>query len=234
MSDNTNWNPFEGEPTGSEGKTRFGMLAIIAHRVELASGASYTVPGLTLKGEPFLFKGKQLTPDGKNTHVILTLEQHDSKGVAYTSFTDFMYWKNDGACKITLPTLKARFGEKLAGLYGKRVPVQIEEIEYQDRDYTRRAWKLVKVFVTPEDCARAEKDFFSRHANGNGNSSPGSAPSVVGAFAQHPNELDGFASLPAQLAKAGVQGEAAVKWIVENYQVTPKVATDYLASHAKA
>jgi len=234
MSEN-NWNPFEGEPTGGEGKTRFGLLALIANKVELVGGASYTVPGLTLKGEPFAFKGKQLTPDGKNTHVILTLEQHDSKGEKYMAFQDFMYWKNDAGCKITLPTLKARFGEKLTGLYGKRVPVQIEEIEYQDRDYTRRAWKVVNVFVTPEDCVRAEAAFFKRE-NGNSASSPVSQPSAVGA-SSGASPLALFAtSLATNIAKWRAEGNddaALVPLIAVNYDVTPKVAQEYVASLAK-
>lgn len=235
MSDN--W-IFDAPPEAGrgEGKTRFGSLGIIASRVNLVTGdPGYTVPGLNAKGEPFHFAGKQLDPNGKSSHIILTLDQANKDGQQYTAFQHFMYWESDPDCKITFPTLKAHFGEKLEKLKGTKVNVQVDEVTYTEKNFTHYAWKVVKVFDSLQARDAAEADFFKRSANGSGNSSPVSAPSAASSGVSSGNELAPYQSaLVKNVAKwrAEGNGEDALKaLIVENFQVTPKSAQEWLAAH---
>lgn len=171
MSDN----PFETPPESTGAKMGFGDLQINVNRVELEKGASYTIPGLTNKdGELFPFKGKKLTPDGSNRHVILKIIKRKKDGELYTIFSHFMYWTKDVQCKISYPALQKVFGEKLTdGLTWKNnkssiVPIQYEEVEFTEEGRTSpgRAFKVVKVFKSQAEREAAETQHFARFQSG--------------------------------------------------------------------
>lgn len=181
MSDN----PFETPPESTGAKMGFGDLQVIVNRVKLEKGASYTIPGLTNKdGELFPFKGKKLTPDGTNRHVILKIIKRKKDGELYTVFSHFMYWAKDVQCKISYPALQKVFGEKLTdGLTWKSgkssiVPIQYEEVEFEEAGRTSpgRAFKVVKVFKSQAEREQAETQHFARFQSGEAGANASTGP----------------------------------------------------------
>lgn len=181
-------NPFESGPA-EQAKKRFGTLAVIANHVELVTGAGYSVPGLVNKdGESWTFRGKQLKPDARNLHVILTLESTRKDGGAYTAFIDFMYWQSDPVFKATFTALTEQFGEHLEGLHGKKRDVMLQEVTVNDRGYEKVAWQVQRVFKDRAEREVAEREYFAKFSNDTA-STDGAIPADVVAFAKQVADL---------------------------------------------
>lgn len=239
MSDNTNNDPFDlGEPQGATGKHRFGELMLIVNKVKYVKGASYTVNGLTNKdGEPIAFRGKELSsaPDALR-HIVLVLECEKQDGEKYNTFAHFMNNKKEDEYKATMPTLVKHFGEKLAGLSGKKVSVEIEEVEFPNGDYAaKRAWKVVKVFANSAERKAASEAYFSAFrsggdANGEADLQNAQATEAKGPGAWSAEDWRGIASdvkasyakaLAAQTGPEQLKARKALDVVAKEYEVTP-------------
>lgn len=169
-------NPFETPATESEGRMSFGTLRIFTNKVNLVKGASYVVNALGIDPDPnsplncltdkngnlWELRGKQLASNGMHTHVLVVITQRASDERLYNNFRDFMYWQADVCQRVTMPSLKQHFGDKLQQIWGKSAEVQAEIVEIEDGGYTRQAFKILKVFDSPEARQKAEEAFFSQ------------------------------------------------------------------------
>jgi hypothetical protein len=169
-------NPFEDGPAQSEGKMAFGTLRVFTNKVNLVKGAEYIVDDLGIdpdsnsslnrltdkNGNFWTFRGKQKVSNGQHTHVIPVITRKASNGHLYNDFRDFMYWQNDVCQRVTIPSLQAHFGPKLAGIWGKSAEVQAEVVEVEDGEYKRQAFKIVKVFKDRAEREAAEQAFFAQ------------------------------------------------------------------------
>lgn len=173
-------NPFVHPPAEQEGKMAFGTLRVYTNKVNLTKGAEYIMDSLGIDPDPdsslnrltdksgnfWAFRGKQKAPNGTHTHVIPVITRRASDGRLYNDFRDFLYWQNDVCQRVTIPSMKQHFGQKLEGIFGKSAEVQAEVIEIEDGDYTRQAFKILKVFKTKEEREAAETAFFSQFQQG--------------------------------------------------------------------
>lgn len=169
-------NPFEDGPAQSEGKMAFGTLRLFTEKVNLVKGAEYIMDDLGIDPDPssplnrltdksgnfWAFRGKQKDSHGAYTHVIPVITRRASDGRLYNDFRDFMYWQNDVCQRVTIPSLQQFFGPKLKGVFDKSAEVQAEIVEIQDGQYTRQAFKVVKVFKDQAEREAAETAFFSQ------------------------------------------------------------------------
>jgi len=157
-------NPFDAPaPEGGQQKFYFGRLRIVTNKVNLVKGASYVEPGLTGKnGEPWEFRGKMKVDDGQHTHVIPIIQARNSSGQDYNAFRDFMYWGSDPVYRVTFPSLKEHFGEKLEGIWGKSAFVQAEVVDVDDNGYSKQAFQIVKVFKDRQEMEAAETAHFAQ------------------------------------------------------------------------
>lgn len=163
------YNPFAVEPEGGSGKTMFGLYQIVTKTVRLETGASWSDPRYTTKdGAVWAFKGKKPDKTSKNVHVVQDLTCIAKDEHEYVVFADWMYWKNDKQCAAVLPSHKTVFGDKLDGIFGKKVYVQAEMIEIVDGEYTRRALKIVKTFKTKAAMEAEREAFFAKFGEANG------------------------------------------------------------------
>lgn len=159
-------NPFSEPAQGGSAKMVFGTYKLTVNGVDLVSGyAGYTDPRyLDKDGNAWNFKGKQLNPKSKNFHIVqdLTLERKD--GTEYVAFRDWMYWEKDVCYKAAYPSHKKLFGDDLAGIFGKTAEVQAEEVEVDDKGYSRKCYKIVKVFKNKAERQKAREAYFSQFA----------------------------------------------------------------------
>lgn len=175
MSSSTN--PFDQPAAPSEPRKTFGTLRILTKKVNLLKGASYIVDDLGIDPDPSShlnkltdqngnlkeFRGKQVTPSGMHTHVIVILTQQNKDGQSYNACRDFMYWDKDVCQRVTIPSLQTFFGSKLKGItQNKSAEVQAEIVEIPDGEYTRQAYKITKVFKTQAEREAVETAFFAQ------------------------------------------------------------------------
>lgn len=171
----SNQNPFD-KPAAPSITTHFGTLRVITNQVELKKGASYIIDALGIdpdpdsqlnkitddKGNLKEFRGKQLSPGGRNTHVIVIITTRNKDGLLYNACRDFMYWGKDVCQRMTIPSLQAHFGHKLGGIFNKSAEVHAEAVEIEDRGYFPQAFRIVKVFKTQAEREVAEQAHFSQ------------------------------------------------------------------------
>jgi len=170
-------NPFDQPAAPSKGRMMFGPLRIVTNKVDLERGALYIVDALGIDPDPNSplnritdesgnlreFKGKRLTPSGQHTHVIVVITTRSKDGQLYNACRDFLYWDRDKSQKVTMPSLRAFFGRLLEGVTnGKSAEVQAEIVEIPDKQWTRQAFKVVKVFKDQAEREAAETAFFSQ------------------------------------------------------------------------
>ena len=170
-------NPFDQPAAPSKGRMMFGPLRIVTNKVDLEKGALYIVDALGIDPDPNSplnritdesgnlreFKGKRLTPSGQHTHVIVVITTRSKDGQLYNACRDFLYWDRDKSQKVTMPSLRAFFGRLLEGVTnGKSAEVQAEIVEIPDKQWTRQAFKVVKVFKDQAEREAAETAFFSQ------------------------------------------------------------------------
>lgn len=159
----TEKNPFREPAPKARGKSYFGRLEIQTHSVELESGASYVVPGITYPdGNLREFRGKKKKDDGsgQHTHVIVTVETRNREGNTYKAARDFLYWQDDVCQRVTIPSLQEHFGKDLSGIWGKSAWVQARIEEIEDGDYTRQAFVVERVFDNRQQMEDASMEFF--------------------------------------------------------------------------
>lgn len=182
----------EFEHPQARNKVSYGVLQVFVNSIQFTKGASYTIPGVVGNdGKPFEFRGKQLSDNGRVTHVVMVLTKETKEGATYQVIKDTLTSdpkSGDPFNNIVRPSLIKVFGEHYGSIRGQLIPVEVEEVPYGQpydsvntqtgatEQRTKKMFRVMQKFDSYEAMRAAEKAHFAQFASANGDVDPNALP----------------------------------------------------------